>query len=217
MFASIRCYFVHRVTTADLVRRIDGDFVPQLGARPGFVSYDFIDGGGGEAMSISAFRNAAEAEASRELARRWSEEHLQDLELTITEALHGEIVIRRTAPRLTAPDREAMRTSHARVRRYRASTGDVGELLHRVDDSFADRVAALDGFLGYRVVDCGGGELVSISVFRDAPTAAASDELAAQFVDQELGSIRVDRTDIVGGGPVVISRQSDAPFAPTSP
>jgi len=212
MFASVRCYFVHRAPTAELVRRVDEDFAAQIGARPGFVSYEFIDGGGGDAMSISAFREARQAEASRELARRWSEERLQDLELTITESLHGEIVISRAAGELTAPGREAGGTRYASIRRYRVGSGDVGGLPHSVDASFADRVAALDGFLGYRVIDCGGGELLSISLFRDGPTAAVSDELAAQFVNEELGDLRVDRTDTIGGGPVVVSRVTDALF-----
>jgi hypothetical protein len=214
MFASVRSYFVHRAPTAELVRRVDEDFAAQIAARPGFVSYEFIDGGGGDAMSISAFRDAPQAEASRELARRWSEERLQDLELTITESLHGEIVISRAARELTALGREAGGARYASVRRYRVGTGDVAELLHRVDASFADRVAALDGFLGYRVIDCGGGELLSISLFRDSPTAAVSDALAAQFVNQELGDLRVDRTDTAGGGPVLVSRVTDALLAP---
>jgi hypothetical protein len=213
MFASVRCYFVHRAPTAELVGRVDEDFAAQIGARPGFVSYEFIDGGGGDAISISAFREAAQAEASRELARRWSEERLQDLELTITESLHGEIVISRAARELAAPRREGGGTGYASIRRYRVGTGDVGGLLHSVDASFADRVAALDGFLGYRVIDCSGGELLSISLFRDSPAAAVSDELAAQFVNAELGDVRVDRTDIVGGGPVVVSRVTDALLA----
>jgi hypothetical protein len=214
MFASVRSYFVHRAPTVELVRRVDEDFAAQIGARPGFVSYEFIDGGGGDAMSISAFRDVPQAEASRELARRWTDERLQDLELTITESLHGEIVISRAARELTAPGREAGGARYASVRRFRVGSGEVAELLHRVDASFADGVAALDGFLGYRVIDCSGGELLSISMFRDSPTAAVSDELAAQFVNEELGDLSVDRTDTIGGGPVLVSRVTYALLAP---
>jgi hypothetical protein len=214
MFTSVRCYFVHRLPTAELVRRVAEDFAAQIGARSGFVSYEFIDGGGGDAVSISVFREAAQAEASRELARRWSEERLQDLELTITESLHGEIVISRAARELTAPDSEPGVGRYARLRRYRVGTGDLDGLLRSVDASFVDRVAALDGFLGYRVIDCGGGELLSTGLFRDAAAAAATDELAARFLAHEVGDLRVDRTDIVGGGPVVVSRVTDALLAP---
>jgi hypothetical protein len=205
MFASVRCYFVHRAPTTELVQRVDEDFAARIRARPGFVSYEFIDGGGGDAMSISAFCEASQAEASRELARRWSEEHLQDLELTITESLHGEIAISRATRELMAPGREHGGVGYASIRRYRVP-GDVGRLLRGVDASFVDRVAALDGFLGYRVIDCGGGELLTISLFRDSPTAAVSDELAARFVNEEIRDLGVARTDTVGGGPVLVSR-----------
>jgi hypothetical protein len=165
-------------------------------------------------VSISVFREAAQAEASRELARRWSEERLQDLELTITESLHGEIVISRAARELTAPDAEPGVGRYARLRRYRVGPGDLDGLLRSVDASFVDRVAAVDGFLGYRVIDCGRGELLSTGLFRDAAAAAAIDELAARFLADEVGDLRVDRTDIVGGGPVVVSRVTDALLAP---
>jgi hypothetical protein len=212
MFASVRCYFVHRAPTAELVQLVDEDFADRIGARPGFVSYEFIDGGAGEAMSISAFCEAPQAEASRELARRWTEERLQDMELTITESLHGEIVINRATPELVAPDRQDGGARYASIRRYRVP-GDVGRLLHNVDASFADRVAALDGFLGYRVIDCGGGDLLTVSLFRDSLAAAVSDELAARFVNDELGDLRVARTDTVGGGLVLVSRVTDVLLA----
>jgi hypothetical protein len=214
MFASVRCYFVHRLPTTELVRRVAEDFAARISARSGFVSYEFIDGGGGDAVSVSVFREAAQAEATRELARRWSEERLSDMELTITESLHGEIVISRAARAMTAPGPEPGAGGYARLRRYRVGAGDVDRLLRSVDASFVDRVAALDGFLGYRVIDCGGGELLSTALFRDGAAAAACDEVAALFLAQEAGDVRVDRTDIVAGGMVVVSRVTDALLAP---
>jgi hypothetical protein len=92
MFASVRCYFVHKATPAELAERVGQDFADRLSARPGFVAYDFLDCGAGEAMSISVFEEADQARASRTLARRWTEDRLGDMELTITEALHGEVV-----------------------------------------------------------------------------------------------------------------------------
>jgi predicted lipid carrier protein YhbT len=213
MFASVRCYFVHRVPTMELVQRVAEDFAVQIAARAGFVSYEFIDGGGGDAVSISVFRDAADAEASRDLARRWTEQRLQDLELTITESLHGKIVISRAAREIATLAPEGHVGHYVRLRRYRVAAADVDRLLRRVDASFVDRAAAVDGFLGYRLIDCGSGELLSSSLFRDGTSAAALDELAARFLAEEVGDIRVDRTDIVGGGPVVVSRVTDALLA----
>ena len=92
MFASVRCYFVHKATPHELAERVGQDFADKLSSRPGFVAYDFLDCGGGEAISISVFEEAEQAAGSRTLARRWTDERLNDMELTITESLHGEVV-----------------------------------------------------------------------------------------------------------------------------
>src|SRR3954447_24931356 len=92
MFASVRCCLVHRAPPHELAKRVGEDFADRLSERPGFVAYEFLDDGDGEAMSISVFREEAEARDSRELARRWTEEHLPDMELTITDSLHGPVV-----------------------------------------------------------------------------------------------------------------------------
>ena len=92
MFASVRGYYVHGATPRELAERVGEDFADRLSERPGFVAYDFLDCGDGEAMSISVFREAAQAHGSRGLARRWTEEQLPDMELTITDSLHGPVV-----------------------------------------------------------------------------------------------------------------------------
>ena len=91
MFVSIRRYFVHKAPAKELAELVDQDFADRISAQPGFVSYDFLDGGEGEALTISAFHQAAQAENSRALARRWVDEALSDFELTTLEAVHGQI------------------------------------------------------------------------------------------------------------------------------
>ena len=95
MFASVRCYFVHRATPHELADRVSEDFADRLSARPGFVAYEFLDCGDGEAISISIFREPDQARASQTLARRWTETRLSDMELTITESLHGQVMATR--------------------------------------------------------------------------------------------------------------------------
>jgi len=51
MFASIRCYFVHKAPAKELAELVDQDFADRISAQPGFVSYEFLDGGGGERLS----------------------------------------------------------------------------------------------------------------------------------------------------------------------
>ena len=52
----------------ELARRVDTGFAEDIGRRPGFVAYEFMDCGGGELLTLSVFREAEQAEASRALA-----------------------------------------------------------------------------------------------------------------------------------------------------
>jgi hypothetical protein len=201
---------VHKAPTDDLARLVEDEFADKIAAQPGFVAYVFLDCGGGDAMTISVFREADQAAASREIAQRWSEDRLGEIELTITEALHGAIPVSRAAPELLAPRPPGARPWFARVRRYRIGDGDIGELVWRlVDTGLAERMAALDGFVAYFVFSGGAGELVSVSVFRDRATATASDELALQFVTGALADFDIKRVDMVGGGEIVVSRVTE--------
>jgi hypothetical protein len=215
MFASIRCYFVHKAPTDELVRLVEDEFADRIAAQPGFVSYVFLDCGRGDAMTISVFREPDQAAASRELARRWSDERLGDIELTTTETLHGAIPVSRATREMLAPRPPGSPPRFARVRRYRIAEGDIGELVWRiVDTGVAERMAELDGFVSYLVFSGGAGELVTVSVFRDQATATASDELAQQFVRDELADFDIKRTDTVGGGEIAVSRVSEALLEP---
>ena len=64
------------------------------------------------------------------------------------------------------------------VRRYRLLSGSIDDLLHLVDSDFAESVQEMDGFVEYQVLECGNGELVTITTFRDRQSAAVSAEMA---------------------------------------
>jgi hypothetical protein len=205
MFASIRRYRLHSGFMDDLERRVDDGFAEQIAGQPGFVSYEFLNCGEGEVMTISVFREEREAEASRDLAQRWSEENLQDFEFTRTEALRGEVLVSRAVDEMLKAGHVGAARKFGSVRRYRLRSGSITELMHIVDEDFADRIQALDGFVAYHALDCGGDEILSISLFRDQATAEESDELALQFVREKLGDFDIERTEVLGGE-VVVSR-----------
>jgi hypothetical protein len=165
MFASVRGYYMHMATPRELAGRVGEDFADRLSERPGFVAYDFLDCGDGEAMSISVFHEASQARDSRELARRWTEEHLTDMEMTITDSLHGPVVEERFG---------AGRARWATMHGQRGSSAA----------SLADAVMARHGAVACRVIDVGGGELLTVGLFADPVH------------------------DEVGGGEIVVSRQS---------
>jgi hypothetical protein len=205
MFASIRRYRLHSGSMPDLMRRIDEGFAAELSRQPGFRSYEALDCGDGEIMTISVFGEAEQAEASRELARRWSEEALGDFEFTRVEALRGEIHVSRAAEEMLEPMHAGGQREFCSVRRYTLRGRSVDELMHTVDERFAERIRTMPGFVAYHALDAGGGEILSISVFGEQGQAEDSDELAMGFVNEELNAFDIERTDIIAGR-VLVSR-----------
>jgi hypothetical protein len=205
MFASIRRYRMHTGSMNELASRVDTGFAEEIITQPGFVSYEFVDCGDGEVMTISIFRDAWEAAGSRDLAARWTNENLQDLEFTRMGALDGEIVVSRAKEDMLEPGHVGASRKFASARRYGLRHGSVAALMYKVDELFADRIERLDGFEAYHALDCGRSEILSISLFRDQAGAEASDDLALQFVGEELGEFDIERTEVIGGE-VLVSR-----------
>lgn len=199
MFASMRRYRLERGSMAELARRVDEDFAERLAAQPGFVSYEFINLGRGEFMTMSIFVGLEQAEASRELARRWTEENSDELEFPRVEAAHGEILVGRAAPGILEACHVGSPRKPVAIGRYRVREGSVGDLMHRIDDVFADRFAAIKGFEAWHVFDCGGDEILWISFVRDHAVAEESDERAFRFVFEELRDFRLERRAALRG------------------
>jgi hypothetical protein len=209
MFVSIRRYFVHKAPAKELAELVDQDFADRISAQPGFVSYEFLDGGEGEALTISAFQQAVQAENSRALARRWVDEALSDFELTTLEAVHGQIkLMHATAVRPPRAHPDAP-TGFAAVRRARFARGSVEEIVQRAEE-FARQLETLPEFYAYQVMDCGDGDIIAVSRFRERASAEQSDERAARFVRSELQGFDLKRNEWFGGGVILVSREADA-------
>jgi hypothetical protein len=198
----------------ELARRVDEGFAEEIRTRPGFVSYEFVDCGDGEILTISMFAEASEAEASRELAQRWTEENLTDMEFRRLEALHGKVMVSRAAGEMLEPAHVGTTGKFGSVRRYGLRAGDVGELMHTVDQVFADQIGGMEGFEAYHALDCGRGEILSISLFRDQTACEESDEQALQFVNEHLGGFDIERTEVIGGE-IRVSRARSELLQPT--
>ena len=205
MFASIRRYRLRHGAMEELASRVDESFAEELRAQPGFMSYEFIDCGEREIMTISMFDEADQAEASRELAERWTQEHLRDMEFARIEALHGGARVSRADEEMLEPAHARMAGKFASIRRYVMRSGEISELMHIVDQVFADQIRAMDGFEAYHALDCGRDGILSISMFRDQSSAEESDDQALQFVREHLGDFGMERSEVIGGE-VLVSR-----------
>lgn len=95
------------------------------------------------------------------------------------------------------------------VRRYHMGAGAIDDLMHRVDVDFADALAQQPGFIAYQAVDCGGDEVLSITLFRDEAGATESIELAAEWVQENLGEFQLERTEVLGGEAMVSRAASE--------
>ena len=94
----------------------------------------------------------------------------------------------------------------ASIRRYRLESGSIDDLLRLVDTDFADSVQELEGFVEYQVLECGNGEIVTITTFTDRVRAEESMQLAADWIRDTLTKqFDLDRLEAFVGE-VAISR-----------
>jgi len=76
----------------------------------------------------------------------------------------------------------------ASVRRYRLESGSIDDLLHLVDTDFAESVQEMEGFIEYQVLECGNGEIITITTYRDRRSAEASMEVSADWIRDTLAA-----------------------------
>lgn len=89
------------------------------------------------------------------------------------------------------------------VRRYRMDPTRVDELMHRVDEGFAELVAKEPGFVAYQALDCGDGSVVTVTNFRDREGAESSVAIAAAWIRDELSDVEIERVDAFVGEAMV--------------
>jgi hypothetical protein len=85
------------------------------------------------------------------------------------------------------------------IRRYRMDPARVDELMHRVDEGFAEELGREPGFVGYQVLDCGEGNVVTLTTFRDAEGAESSVALAASWIRDNLSDVEIERVEAFVG------------------
>ena len=207
MFASMRRYRLAPELSDEFMRRVDDSFADGIAAQPGFVSYLLIDCGEGDLFTLSLFAEAAQAEASRALAQRWTQTELVDIDHTRFDAIHGESAVSRAAEGMLAPVRHGGLRKSVSIRFYHVRSGSVAQLLQTVEQGFVDRMHTMDGFEASHVLDCDNDEVLWVTVLRDDQTADVSEERAVEFVRDELREYRLER-EIAIRGEIAVSRAS---------
>jgi hypothetical protein len=93
---------------------------------------------------------------------------------------------------------------YASVRKYLVDSERIDDLMHRVDEKFVPQLEQTPGFVAYQVIDAGedrGGKAIvfSITVCHDREAADRSIEIAAAFVEGELGDEEIERVEAAAG------------------
>ena len=100
------------------------------------------------------------------------------------------------------------------IRTYRLGRGSIEDAMHRVDRDMAEAFANEPGFVAYEVARTGDRTVASVTTFTTREQADRSNDLAAEWVADELAEFDVQRLGVIGGE-VMISRARSDVLEPT--
>src|SRR4051812_22869429 len=101
----------------------------------------------------------------------------------------------------------------ASIRRYRTSPDRIGDVMHRVDEVLAGRLEEMPGFVAYECIDCGDGQVCSMTICTDREGVERALELSRDFVRDELSHIDVEALEFQEGE-VAVSRARNEVLEP---
>ena len=99
------------------------------------------------------------------------------------------------------------------IRTYRVGKGSIDDVMHRVDRDLAESFATEPGFVSYQVARTGERTIASVTTFRQHDQAEASNDLAAEWVAENLAEFDIERMGVMGGE-VMVSRAEAAMLEP---
>ena len=76
----------------------------------------------------------------------------------------------------------------------------VEEIIQRAEKGFVPIISGSAGFIGYYLIDAGGGVIATISVFETQAAAEASNKAAAGWVKENLAALVPNPPQITAGG-----------------
>ena len=84
------------------------------------------------------------------------------------------------------------------IRRYEG-VDDVDEVIKRAEEGFVPIISSTPGYLGYHLIDAGGGVIVTASVFESKDSAEESNRKAADWVRKNLAPFVPNAPQITAG------------------
>jgi len=89
------------------------------------------------------------------------------------------------------------------VRKFRLTRGSFDEVTRRVNESFVPLLRELPGFKNYYLLDGGQDTLISIRVFDSADEALASNEIAAEWMRDNVMEFVKGMPEVMAGSVII--------------
>lgn len=180
MHAVIRRYHLEPRNHQAVLKAVEEGLVPKVASAAGFISYRAGFAGNGDAVSVSMFDTAVQADASSAAALDWVRQTLAPLLPDPPQVWRGEVRVRQLG---------AEPLNAGVIRRYNLDAANVDEVVRRAETGFVPIISKTPGFANYAIIDTGGGQVITLSGFRDRATAEASVTLAADWVKANLAPL----------------------------
>ena len=217
-FASVRIYDDQDMeTVAETNARTRDIFLPALRETAGFFSYYVMNDGDDTVAAFNVFESEEAALASNDMAAEFVDEHLAEFDLGTPARISGNLsvaalVALREGENLVSADMDMEDVgAFASVRVYEgidaADQPDIGRI---VSEGFLPIMRGAPGFIGYYLVHSG-DEMVAVSLFDSQEQASDSNELAREFVAENLAPLLPNPPRIIEGTVNVEAVADDVP------
>ena len=218
-FASVRIYDDQDMATvAETNARTREIFLPALRETAGFFSYYVMNDGDDTVAAFNVFESEEAALASNDMAAEFVAEHLAEFDLGTPARISGNLSVAalaalREGENLVSADMDMEAAgAFASVRVYDGvDAADQSEIQRLVDEVFLPILQEASGFIGYYLIQPDGDMLAAVSLFDTPQQASDSNELAREFVAENLAPLLPNPPRIIEGTVDVESVVDDVP------
>jgi hypothetical protein len=88
---------------------------------------------------------------------------------------------------------------HVTIRRYHIHPGSTQQLIDLINEQFVPTIRGARNFIAYYAFDEGDGDVSSVSVFADEPSAQASNQIASDWVMKNAATLISVPPKIISG------------------
>ena len=215
-FASVRIYDDQDMATvAETNARTRDIFLPALRETAGFFSYYVMNDGDSTVAAFNVFESEEAALASNDMASEFVAEHLAEFDLGTPARISGNLSVAALAAlhegeNLVSADMDM--GAFVSVRVYEGiDAADQSEIQRLVDEVFLPILQEASGFVGYYLIQPDGDMLAAVSLFDTPQQASDSNELAREFVAENLAPLLPNPPRIIEGTVNVESVADDVP------